>query len=118
MGTRPIPWKLLVAWSIGVGVLTNIAVLAFDADNYDSSVLFGSLIGALGYLVIGAMLSSRTGWRPPQFGAKGREARAERMAQRSASSRSKSAPAPVARHRPAPTSRTNLTNRRTPPRRT
>ncbi len=94
-------------------------VLAIDAGNYNPSVLVGSIIGGLGYLLIGAVLSSRTGWQPPQFGRKAQEARMARAAEREAASPRSSAKggAVASRHKPAPTSRTNLTNRRTPPKR-
>jgi hypothetical protein len=104
---RPIPWKRLL---VPFGVYAGIAVVTFSVFGQANfaSLVTGVLGGGLIYLGVAVVLV-KSGWNPPQFGA--RQPRASSGGSTSSTTTStKAAPTTGPRPKPQPTGRTNAGN--------
>jgi hypothetical protein len=126
---RPVPWKRIIKPFAIYAVLANVVFFFLLRGDYNAGVALGTIGGGVLYAAI-AYFAVKMGWSPPAFRSKEELAaiREARMAQRAekqaasgrrggaSSTRSGSSrrPAPA---RPAPTKRTNASNRRPPKRR-
>jgi hypothetical protein len=105
--SRPVAWKQLLKWAALVTILLNVTFALFARSNYGPETVLSSLLGAGFYVLLGALMT-KFGWQP---------GRVERPARRPAATATADGRSAGERARPAPTKRTNATNRRTPPRR-
>jgi hypothetical protein len=126
---RPVPWKRIIKPFAIYAVLANIVFFLLLRDEYNAGVALGTLGGGVLYAAI-AYLAVKMGWSPPAFRSKEelaamREARLAARAEKQAasgrrggaSSSKRSGSARPAVARPAPTRRTNASNRRAPKKR-
>jgi hypothetical protein len=125
---RPVPWKRIIKPFAIYAVLANVVFFFLLRSDYNAGVALGTLGGGVLYAAI-AYLAVKMGWSPPAFRSKEelaemREARlaarAEKQAasgRRGASSSKRSGSSRPAVARPAPTKRTNASNRRPPKKR-
>jgi hypothetical protein len=125
---RPVPWKRILKPFAIYAVLANVVFFFVLRSDYNAGVALGTIGGGVLYAAI-AYLAVKMGWSPPAFRSKEelaamREARLAARAEKEAASgrrgaspskRSGSSRPAVAR--PAPTKRTNASNRRPPKRR-
>lgn len=116
---RPIPWKQLLRFTGIYLVLANVVLYGVGRENYNVMTFVTTIIGGLFYLGFSAVMA-KFGLDPVSQRARRMEAaaarRAARTASRSAKSTSKRRSSAATlkegeRPRPAPTSRTNATNR-------
>jgi hypothetical protein len=125
---RPVPWKRIIKPFAIYAVLANVVFFLLLRSDYNAGVALGTIGGGVLYAAI-AYLAVKMGWSPPAFRSKEelaamREARlaarAEKQAasgRRGAAPSKRSGPSRPAAARPAPTKRTNASNRRAPKKR-
>jgi hypothetical protein len=125
---RPVPWKRIIKPFAIYAVLANVVFFLLLRSDYNAGVALGTLGGGVLYAAI-AYLAVKMGWSPPAFRSKEelaamREARMAARAEKQAasgrggasSSRRSGSPRPAVA-RPAPTKRTNASNRKAPKKR-
>lgn len=106
---RPVPWRRLLLLFAVYAVIATLAIAAFGGG-FRVGTFLGMAVGFALYLG-GAFVLVKFGWNPPAL--RPREAAREAAERRSATAAAKPTEArPASRGKPAPTSRTNATNRR------
>lgn len=116
---RPIPWKQLAKFAGIYLVLANVVLYGVGRGKYNIATLATTVVGAIFYLAFSGVMA-KFGLDPVSQRARRTEMQKARMAERAArprgaprSGRRKKEAAAVdgVRARPAPTSRTNASNR-------
>jgi len=114
-GGRPVPWRRIVTLFAVYALVANAALLLFARETYGIGTVAGMGAGFVIYLGA-AWVMVKLGWNPPSM--RPRQAAAESAERRAARAATTSTPAAKAsdpsgpRPKPAPTRRTNATNRR------
>ncbi len=108
------PWRRIVTLFVVYALIANVALLLFARDSYGVGTVAGMAVGLVLYLGA-AWVLVKFGWNPPalrprQQAAEAAERRAAAEARRSDAAAAPGAAGP--RPKPAPTRRTNATNRR------
>jgi hypothetical protein len=113
--TRRVPWKKVLT---PFALYAVVAVVLFSVlgKGFDTGLLVGVAAGGVIYALL-ATVMVKFGWNPPMFQSREERtaaaaAASERRAARAAAKSGGKAPDPAARAKPAPTRRTNATNRR------
>ncbi|HKA03452.1 MAG TPA: hypothetical protein VKD67_03955 [Acidimicrobiales bacterium] len=113
--SRRVPWKKVLT---PFALYAVVAVVLFSVlgKGFDAGLLVGVAAGGVIYALLAAVMV-KFGWNPPMFQSKADRAAAaaaasERRAARAAAKSGGKAGAPPTRAKPAPTRRTNATNRK------
>jgi hypothetical protein len=111
--SRKVPWKKVLT---PFALYAVVAVALFGViGGFNLGLIVGVAAGGAVYAAVAALMV-KFGWNPPMFQSKeervaAAQAAAERRAARDAAKgRTKKGAAPVTKHRPAATRRTNATN--------
>lgn len=105
---RPVPWRRLLTLFAVYAVIATLAIVAFGGG-FRPATLAGMAVGLALYLG-GAFVLVKFGWNPPAL--RPREAAREAAERRASTATAAPVDRPVTRTKPAPTRRTNATNRR------
>jgi hypothetical protein len=113
--TRRVPWKKVLT-PFALYAVVAVVLFSILGKGFDTGLLVGVAAGGVIYALL-ATVMVKFGWNPPMFQSREERAAAaaassERRAARAAAKSGGKAPDPAARAKPAPTRRTNATNRR------